>query len=1712
MRREKNINVLRLLSLILALALTLSLVPATAFQAKAAAGDTLYFVPGDQWGSDGAWYAAYFFGAGEKWAAMADSDGDGYYECTVPSGGYTSVIFCRMNPASTSLSWTNKWNQTADLTLSDSKNCFTMNSATQWYSTGATGTWSKYTPAGTDTPTTPTTTNPTTPTGRDVVIHFRNTALWSNVKVYAWDTDTEEPLLGTWPGTAAAAETGTVNWYTLKLEDVETSKVGIVFNDGAGSQFDDAFLNNIPAAGGEYWYDGAVMTTAPSTYPNGAVSTVSCDVTLHFFNGKNWGGVSAYCWAGASLALGAWPGTRMGMDSDGFHTVSFSVEVPAGQSLGYVINNSGNGQQTVNLTLTASQIASGKVELWIQPGGEFVDDDSSTVKYNCDVFDNPNYIANSPEVNGTAVTLRYRGSYGDVVKIYGSMNGWKSAYTMTADSYGVYSCTINGLQPGTYEYKFVVNGEWITDPVNGWTTADGNSAFQILDPNAVDTNTVTIKLHYARPDGNYTNWNLWVWGLTTEAKQYDFELVNGERVATVVVDGRATQYISYIPRYSVGGNDWTSQEYGERRVYLGDVVSGTIHCYISSGAYDTTMLYETDVVKENKITSVEYNYDTEKITITTSAMVSMDPMNAFEIVDITGKDTSVAIESIVETGSNYVLTLNKSINLANLYRYKINFLDQKSFKEYNYDIHTTTVYASERFGNEFTYTGTDLGATWTSTKTSFRVWAPTAESVSVNLYRSGTDGTNDLIKSVAMTKSTYGTWVATVTGNQNGVYYTYAVNRNGETVEACDPYGRTTGVNGMRSMVIDLDSTDPDGWSTDTNPNPSVNYTDAIIYELHVRDFSIDDSSGITNKGKFLGLTEHGTTTAAGNTTGLDYLKQLGITHLHLLPVYDFASTSVDETKLDTPQFNWGYDPQNYNVPEGSYSTDPYKGEVRVKEFKQMVKALHDNGISVIMDVVYNHVSDAGKFSMNKIVPGYFSRQNADGSYSNGSGCGNDTASEREMVRKYIVESVMYWAEEYHINGFRFDLVGLLDATTINEIVDTVHEKYPEVIFYGEGWTMGTAVEPGNTMATQANSAATPNFAYFSDTIRNLLAGSNGSSLGFVSGASAQEGAVADNFLAQPWWTNRPTQIIQYASCHDNYTLADKLILSTGRSGVDATIIKMNKLVAAIYMTAQGIPFIHAGEEFLREKIEDDGSRCENSYNAPDSVNHIEWSNLDNASYKATSDYYKGLIEFRKNHAALRLTDHNTIINNVTCTTASGNVVVFQINGGVNGEISDGIVVIFNANSSSKTVSLPAGSWSVCVNNTSAGTKVLGTAYGSITVPGISAMVLVKGQTAISHTYGGWSYNETHHWKDCTCCENGKERTGEATHTLVNGTCSVCGWTETVEQPAVIPTLSGKSFSLSFEDEILVNFYYTAANTQDVVEQGMLVFYEDPGTASFAAADDVYTDSAYDAVSDLYANTTKGIAAKQMGDARYYAAYAKLADGTYAYSKLYNYSPKKYAANMLSRASTSEKQKALCVAMLNYGAAAQEYFNYKTDALMNADLTAAQKALVKPYTSDLLVGAVGADSSKTVNFTKTSTGFKGLSASVSFEGAFAINYYFTPNQTVSGDVTFYYWSAEDYAAANKLTTANATGKIAMTGNANGTYWAQVSGIAAKNIDDTYYVCGVYTSGGNTYCTGIIAYSLSKYCIKNATSADIGMQNLAKATAVYGYYAATYFAK
>ena len=637
----------------------------------------------------------------------------------------------------------------------------------------------------------------------------------------------------------------------------------------------------------------------------------------------------------------------------------------------------------------------------------------------------------------------------------------------------------------------------------------------------------------------------------------------------------------------------------------------------------------------------------------------------------------------------------------------------------------STYYSSGEFEAEFTYEGNDLGATWSQESTFFRLWAPTASAVRINLYESGTPGTKDLLEQIEMTPDVNGTWIATVEGDLNGVYYTYEVTVDGETRTACDPYARTTGVNGHRAMVIDLDSTDPEGWDTDKDPHYDDSIVDAVIYELHVRDLSIDESSGITNKGKFLGIVESGTTNASGHPTGLDYMKSLGITHLHLLPSYDYAS--VDETNPDAA-FNWGYDPVNYNVPEGSYSTDPYNGEVRVKEMKQMIKTLHDNGISVVLDVVYNHVFDAESYCFNRIVPGYFSRISDEGVYSNGSACGNDTASERAMVKKYIVDSVKYWADEYHMDGFRFDLAGLIDTETINECIEEVHKTHPNVIFYGEGWNMGTQVtKEGYTMTTQANSQAVPEFAFFSDTVRDSIRGSNSnaSKQGFAAGAGGYTSAIRDTFMGKATWCKSPTQTVNYASCHDGYTLFDRLTLSMPNASFQ-DLKRSNNLSAAVVLLSQGVPFFQAGEELLRSKPLEEGGFEHNSYMSPDSLNSIKWDVLENPLYSDVPEYYAGLIAFRKAHPALRMQTAEEVAEHITMLSdLEFNVVGCHITAGANGEENE-IVVVFNPNAAETVVTLPEGEWSIYVNGEAAGTEVLGTASETVTVAGVSAMALVK--------------------------------------------------------------------------------------------------------------------------------------------------------------------------------------------------------------------------------------------------------------------------------------------------------------------------------------------------------------------------------------------------
>ena len=825
---------------------------------------------------------------------------------------------------------------------------------------------------------------------------------------------------------------------------------------------------------------------------------------------------------------------------------------------------------------------------------------------------------------------------------------------------------------------------------------------------------VILKLHYHREDGDYEPWDVWLWPAGGEGSGYAFADEDGEKVATMEVPAGVSS-IGFIVRTQ----DWSKDIESDQFIDISEVVSGTVHAYVESKVEGYTKIYGEDVVTGVKIKGAEYETGTSVILTFTGSM-SEDQKST---IYVRGSQGDIGITEITDNGDfTYTVKLDGELDLTRSYRVGYDGTEMK--------INMPNVYSTQEFEAEYTYTGKDLGMVYSKDKTSFRVWAPTAEEVYLNRYESGSSGRSDLIEQLPMNSDVNGTWTVTVQGDLNGTYYTYTAVIDGRNFESCDPYARSTGINGKRAMVLDLDATDPEGWASDTNPNSDLTVNDAVIYELHIRDFSVDESSGIQNKGKYLAFTEKGTKTPGGNSTGIDYLSQLGVTHVHLLPFYDFGS--VDETKSLDSQFNWGYDPVNYNVPEGSYSTDPAKGEVRVKEAKQMVKALHDAGLSVVMDVVYNHVYSAGDFCFNRLVPGYFSRINSDGSYSNGSGCGNDTASERSMVRKYIVDSVCYWADEYHIDGFRFDLVGLLDVDTVNEIVNEVHKIRPDIILYGEGWSLSTSVTKKDVkLATQTNSELTPGFAYFNDNIRDGLKGSvfNAGEKGWISGAAGKESAMASSYMASERWSKNPTQIINYASCHDNLTLFDKLQSSKQQSSREDWI-RMNNLAAAFYITAQGIPFMQAGEEILRTKIKADGTFDSNSYSSSDEVNNIKWSTLDDSEYQMVLNYYKGLIELRKLHSAFRMSDGALIASKVKSLTGlDKNVVAFDISGDVEGEIADRIFVIFNPGEDETTVELPEGKWDICVAGKKAGVTALRSVdNGKIAVEPISAMVLIQGK------------------------------------------------------------------------------------------------------------------------------------------------------------------------------------------------------------------------------------------------------------------------------------------------------------------------------------------------------------------------------------------------
>ena len=821
-----------------------------------------------------------------------------------------------------------------------------------------------------------------------------------------------------------------------------------------------------------------------------------------------------------------------------------------------------------------------------------------------------------------------------------------------------------------------------------------------------------ITFYWSHP-GVIENCDIWAWWDGKEGSGYIMHPCDyGAKVVLNVPVG--IEQIGFIVRTGCsepGGSSWgeatkdgTSEdrfaviEGEETFIYL---KSGDAAQYTSQdGGKTLTMIKKFTLAGMTDFHKIQYNV-TPKTAITSYKQVKVyEGDKELTILDISnmGKEVTSGIIEVEET-----------LDIGKNYRVVIEGYGEKA-------VVPTSIFDSENFIENYTYDGDDLGAIINGDKTTFKVWAPTASKVVLNLFTSGHEGS--AYKSVDMVNGDRGVWSYTERCG-HGTYYTYTVTTSVGTQEAVDPYAKAAGLNGNRGMVVDLSRTNPEGWGEDNFATGIKTYSDAVIWEVHVRDFSNKIASS-NYKGKYLAFTERGLVNEFGQSIGVDYLVNLGITHVHLLPVYDYAT--VDEANPDS-QFNWGYDPKNYNVPEGSYSTNPYDGEVRIKEYKQMVQALHAAGIGVVMDMVYNHTYDANS-SFNKIVPYYYYRYTATGANSSASGCGNDTASERYMFGKFMVDSVSYWAEEYDLDGFRFDLMGLHDLATMQEVENAVHAINPEAIIYGEGWTMGSTID-GSPMANQGQiskieplEGAIGGIAVFNDIIRDGLKGSvfTATSKGYISGNGngslpsvlfGIKGGAGTGFS----WEVKNGMVVNYMSAHDNNTLWDKLILSNGDNTAEERLA-MNRLGATLLMISKGTVFFQAGEEMLRTK---DGD--ENSYKSSDAINNIDWSVLKEGSNEYEMMlYYQELIRVRQEYAIFRTLNTAVIAN----TSYGEGRVAITLDNHAGGKA----LIVSNPTGEAMTYNV-SGNWHMIIN----GVDVMDApeaVTGSITVPPYTAVVFVN--------------------------------------------------------------------------------------------------------------------------------------------------------------------------------------------------------------------------------------------------------------------------------------------------------------------------------------------------------------------------------------------------
>lgn len=673
----------------------------------------------------------------------------------------------------------------------------------------------------------------------------------------------------------------------------------------------------------------------------------------------------------------------------------------------------------------------------------------------------------------------------------------------------------------------------------------------------------------------------------------------------------------------------------------------------------------------------------------------------FKTIEIKSKgDFNEALEKIeVINGENNLKIINFTNNKNSIcleLKEEIDIKKECAVKLNNNLINVSyySLFDTEEFNSRY-YSEEKLGCSYTPNLTTFKVWSPAASSITLLLYQNGNPEVQENPKKFAM-KEHNGVWSIALKGDYINYYYTYLVKVYNDIREAVDPYAYAVCANGLKGAVIDFSKTNPENFESDISPSIK-NYTDAIIYETSIRDISIHKDSGIKNKGKFLGLAEENTFSNKNVSTGLNHIKELGVTHVQLMPVFDFSYKSTDE--LNPVKYNWGYDPQNYNVPEGSYSANPLDPYCRIYELKYLISTLHKNNLGVIIDVVYNHMYHKLENNFEKIFPGYYFRRDEDGNFVSGSGCSNDTASERPMFRKFILESVLYWVNEYHIDGFRFDLMGLHDIDTMNTIRESLNKLDRNILLYGEGWNLNTTL-PADIKAANFNAPKMPHIGHFNDIIRDTLKGSVfiKQDKGFVNGKEGLENELKkcitgcinySEAISGPFISAE--QSVNYVSCHDNNTLWDKIEFTS--SGVSIELKKnMQKLANAIVLTSQGIAFLHSGEEFLRTK-----SGIENSFISPDNINNLDWDrkadNMDIVSY------YKGLIRLRNEHSAFRMVNLEEIRKHLLFLEGTPkNVVAFTIKDHANNDIWKDILIIYNANFNSQTIEIPEGNWYIAAD------------------------------------------------------------------------------------------------------------------------------------------------------------------------------------------------------------------------------------------------------------------------------------------------------------------------------------------------------------------------------------------------------------------------------